>query len=53
MRESPSLQIFENLEKQKIRCDYDPNIKAIKHVRKFNKVKKSIRLTAVILKSMM
>ena len=51
MRESPSLQIFENLEKRKIRCDYyDPYIKEIKHVRKFNKVKKSIKLTAANIK---
>ena len=51
MRESPSLQIFKNLEKHKIKCDYyDPYIKEIKHVRKLNKVKKSIRLTAVNIK---
>ena len=51
MRESPSLQIIENLENRKIKCDYyDPYIKEIRNLRKFNKVKKSIRLTPVSIK---
>tara|TARA_B100000989_G_scaffold296196_1_gene278889 strand:- start:359 stop:1642 length:1284 start_codon:yes stop_codon:yes gene_type:complete len=47
MRESPSLKIFENLEKKKIKCDfYDPYVTEIKDLRKFDKIKKSIKLTA-------
>ena len=47
MRESPSLKIFENLEINKIKCDfYDPYVTEIKDLRKFDKIKKSIKLTA-------
>jgi UDP-N-acetyl-D-glucosamine dehydrogenase len=46
MRESPSLEILENLERKKIKCDYyDPYIKEIKYLRKFDRIKKSIKLT--------
>ena len=46
MRESPSIQIFKNLERAGIKCDYhDPFINEIKYLRKFNKNKKSIKLT--------
>ena len=47
MRESPSLKIFENLEKRNIKCDYyDPYITEIRDLRKFDKIKKSIKLTS-------
>ena len=47
MRESPSLKIFENLEKRNIKCDYyDPYINEIRDLRKFDKIKKSIKLTS-------
>ena len=51
MRESPSLQIFKNLERRKINCDYyDPYINEIKYLRKYNKIKKTIQLTSANIK---
>lgn len=52
MRESPSIKIIEILEKNKIHCDFhDPYIKTIKQLRNYKKIKYSVELKKVNLKT--
>ena len=52
MRESPSLKIIEILEKNKIYCDFhDPYIKKINKLRNFNKIKYSVDINKINLKT--
>lgn len=52
MRESPSLKIIEILEKNQIYCDFhDPYIKTINNLRNFKKIKHSVGLNKMNLKT--
>ena len=52
MRESPSIKIIEILEKNKIHCDFhDPYIKNLKKLRNYKKIKYSVELKKVNLKT--